>query len=86
MKNKITFYGATWCGDCRRSQGYLDSHKIPYTYINIDEVDGAVDTVKKINNGLASIPTILFPNGDILVEPSNELLEKTLDANKKLLS
>ncbi|HEY4898957.1 MAG TPA: glutaredoxin domain-containing protein, partial [Candidatus Nanopelagicaceae bacterium] len=38
MTAQITMYGADWCGDCRRSQKYLDSHKVKYTYIDV-EVD-----------------------------------------------
>ncbi len=79
---KIKFYGATWCSDCRRSKTYLDEKNIPYEYINIDEVEGAAEEIEKINNGLKSIPTIVFPNGKILVEPSNQELQKALDELK----
>ena len=79
---KIKFYGATWCSDCRRSKTYLDEKNIPYEYINIDEVEGAAEEIEKINNSLKSIPTIVFPNGKILVEPSNQELQKALDELK----
>lgn len=75
---KIKFYGATWCPDCRRSKQLLDEKGVEYDYINIDEVEGAAEEVKKINNGMQSIPTIVFPNGTILVEPSNTELQKNL--------
>ena len=35
-EKKITMYGADWCGDCRRSKGYLDAHGVPYTYVDVD--------------------------------------------------
>lgn len=82
---KIKFYGATWCPDCRRSKAYLDEKKVSYEYINIDEVAGAAEEVEKINNGMQSIPTIIFPNGKILVEPSNQELQEALDENKDFL-
>lgn len=78
-KKKIKFYGANWCPDCRRSKQYLDEKGVEYEYINIEEVEGAAQEVEKINNGYQSIPTIVFPNGKILVEPSNAQLEKALD-------
>ncbi|HET9946483.1 MAG TPA: glutaredoxin family protein [Patescibacteria group bacterium] len=81
----IKFYGATWCSDCRRSKAYLDEKEVAYDYINIDEVVGAAEEVKKINKGLQSIPTIVFPNGTVLVEPSNQQLQQVLDANKDFL-
>lgn len=75
---KIKFYGATWCSDCRRAKQFLDENKKEYEYINLDEDPNAAEEVERINNGYRSIPTIVFPNGRVLVEPSNEELEKAL--------
>lgn len=83
MNNKkIKFYGAAWCPDCIRSKAFLDEQKVEYEYINIEEVPGAAEKVEKINDGYQSIPTIIFPDGRILVEPSNAELQKALNANK----
>ena len=76
---KIKFYGATWCPDCRRSKQFLDEHKAQYDYINLEEDADAAEEVVKINNGYQSIPTIVFPNGKVLVEPSNEELKKAMN-------
>ncbi len=77
MNKKIQFYGAAWCGDCVRSKSLLDKHQVDYEYHDVDSEPGAYEFVIKINNGLKSIPTIIFPDGDIFVEPSNnELTEK----------
>ena len=70
----VALYGAEWCGDCRRSRMLLTKYKISYNYIDIDKVTDAADQVAKLNNGFKSIPTILFDDGSILVEPSNEEL------------
>lgn len=77
MKTML-FYGAGWCADCIRSKTFLDSHKIQYNYIDIDAVPGAADKAAELNNGLRRIPTIVFPDGAVLVEPSNEQLAKEL--------
>ncbi len=82
----ITFYGATWCPDCRRSKEYLDTHNIPYDYIDLETVPEAADEVVRINHGLQSIPTIVFPDGTVLVEPTNAALENAVTANKDTLS
>ncbi|PIP61695.1 NrdH-redoxin [Candidatus Roizmanbacteria bacterium CG22_combo_CG10-13_8_21_14_all_38_20] len=82
---KIKLYGATWCQDCRRSKQYLDDKGIDYEYINLENSPDAVNEVLNINNGMQSIPTILFPNGIVLVEPSNEELQKAIDANKDFI-
>lgn len=56
-----------------------------YEYIDIDEDPTGADEVKRINKGLQVIPTIVFPDGEVLVEPSNEELKKALEANKGLI-
>jgi len=84
-KKKIVFYGATWCADCRRSKQYLDDQGITYEYINIDEDPKSAEKVVAINKGFQSIPTIVFPDGDILVEPSNAELQKAIDTNKQCI-
>ena len=68
------FYGASWCPDCHRSRKFLDENKVVYGPIDIDKVQGAADEVAKINNGYKSIPTIVFSDGTVLVEPSNQEL------------
>ncbi len=75
----VALYGAEWCGDCRRSRTLLDKYGVSYNYIDIDKVAGASNKVAEINNGLKSIPTIVFDDGSILVEPSNLELQKKLN-------
>lgn len=83
-KNKrILLYGATWCMDCNRAKQYFDDNNVDYDFINIDEDPEAADKVVEINKGLRSIPTIVFPGGAVLVEPSNEQLQKAIDADKE---
>ena len=72
------FYGATWCADCHRSRKFLDEKNVEYPLIDIDKVPGAADEVAKINNGYKSIPTIVFSDGSVLVEPSNQELANKL--------
>jgi mycoredoxin len=76
--SNITMYGASWCADCRRSKAFLDSKNVAYDFIDIDTVPGAADKVSEINNGLKSIPTIIFPDGKVLVVPTNQELAEHL--------
>ena len=69
-KKKITVYATTWCGDCRFAKRWFDARGIAYDYINIEENEEAAAYVIQINNGTRSVPTIIFPDGSILVEPS----------------
>ena len=75
---KITIYGTVWCGDCMRSRRYLEKYNIEYDWIDIDQDQQGEIFVLKINHGMRSVPTILFPDGSILVEPSNEELKSRL--------
>lgn len=34
---KVTIYGAEWCPPCHTAKAYLDSRKVDYSYINVDE-------------------------------------------------
>ncbi len=76
--SKIILYGAEWCPDCKRSMSFFDSKNIKYRYIDIDKEPGASDKVAEINNGMKSIPTIIFEDGSVLVEPSNVELAKKI--------
>ena len=80
MTAQITMYGADWCGDCRRSKKYLDSHKVEYNYIDVEADESAAEKVIEINGGMRSIPVILFPDGTHMTEPSDKDLEAKLEA------
>ena len=71
MRN-ITVYGTEWCSDCQRSKKLLDDNNIPYTWIDISNQTEYRDYVKNLNNGYESVPTIVFEDGSILVEPSDK--------------
>jgi mycoredoxin len=74
---KIKFYGTTWCPSSRRAKKLLIGKGVEFDWINIDEDPAGREFVIEINGGNRSVPTIVFPDGDILVEPSsNELLNK----------
>jgi thioredoxin reductase (NADPH) len=73
----ITLYGTGWCPDCRNSKQFFGEQRISYQYVDIDHDREAMSFVESINNGMRSIPTIVFPDGAVMVEPSNaELAEK----------
>ena len=72
----IIIYGTTWCGDTRRARSYFDRNNIEYQWVDIDYDGSGRAIVEKINHGNRSVPTIIFPDGDILVEPSEEQLKR----------
>ena len=75
---KIQIFGAMWCSDCVRAKRFLDEHKLAYNWHDVTVDATAMAYVQRINNGMKSIPTILFMDGAILVEPSNRQLARKL--------
>lgn len=74
----IIMYGTTWCFDSRRARKILDEMEISYEWIDIDKDPDARKYVEEVNHGFRSVPTIIFPDGSILVEPTNEVLREKL--------
>jgi mycoredoxin len=73
----IIVYGTGWCGDCLRARRILERRKIPFEWIDIDHDPQAEQYVLNHNHGFRSVPTILFPDGSVLVEPSfSQLVHK----------
>jgi mycoredoxin len=56
----------------------LDERQIPYQWVDIDQDPQAAAYVEEINKGYRSVPTIIFSDGSILVEPAQSELERKL--------
>lgn len=77
QNKEIIMYSTTWCADCHRAKHFFDNYGINYTNINIEGDPTAAEMVRQINGGYQSVPTIVFPDGAVLVEPSyRQLAEK----------
>jgi mycoredoxin len=72
--DKIILYGTSWCGGSHRARTLLEQKGVPYQWVDIDKNSKAREFVEKTNRGFRSVPTIVFPDGSILVEPSTEEL------------
>lgn len=55
-----------------------DERQTPYRWVDIDRDRAGEKFVIQTNRGNRSIPTIVFPDGSILVEPSNAELSAKL--------
>jgi mycoredoxin len=80
--SQIIMYGTSWCGDCRRSRQVLTEKKVTYLDIDIDQDAQSAEFIQKLNNGNRSVPTIIFPDGTIMIEPDRATLAAKLDASK----
>lgn len=74
----LTVYGTTWCGDCRRTRSLLDRLQVQYRWVDIDRDPEAARLVESLNRGFRSVPTLVWPDGSMLVEPSSGQLQKKL--------
>jgi mycoredoxin len=80
-------YTTEYCSDCHRAKSFFETNQIEYLRVGLEGNDQATEFVKRVNNGYRSVPTIIFPDGEILVEPSwAELKEKTENVAYKKIS
>ncbi len=78
MDDVIRVYGASWCPDCRRAKRFLGDQRISFEWHDIEVDPDGVRTVQERNDGNNIIPTIIFPDGSHLSEPSNEELAEKI--------
>lgn len=75
---KLTVYGASWCSDVKRSRALLDSLSVEYDYFDVEEDSAAEQRVRALQDGERRIPTLVWPDGTHLVEPSDDELSAHL--------
>ena len=77
----LTIYSTTWCGPCIRLKAQLDRVGIGYEIIDIEVHPEAAEFVMAVNGGSQTVPTVEFPDGSTLTNPSviavQERLEKS---------
>jgi glutaredoxin-like protein len=74
---EITLYGNSWCGGSRRARLLFEQHHIPYRWVDIDQDEKAAKYIESLNHGNRSVPTIVWPDGSWLTEPSiDEIIQK----------
>ncbi|MBC7876537.1 MAG: FAD-dependent oxidoreductase [Anaerolineales bacterium] len=79
----ITVYSTAWCPDCKQAKKFFGEHRVEYVNVDIEEIPEGVAFVENLNKGMRIIPTIIFPDGEILVEPSNAQLAEKLGLQTK---
>ncbi len=73
--SQIVMYTTEFCSDCHRAKAFFETNKIDYLRVGLEGNEEAIKFVMKLNNGFRSVPTIIFPDGSILVEPSSKELQ-----------
>jgi mycoredoxin len=66
----LTMYTTTWCGYCVRLKKALQNEGIEWTEVDIENDPAAADFVMSVNGGNQTVPTVKFPDGSALSNPS----------------
>ena len=68
--------------DCRRVKAFLDTHQVPYQWVDLSTRPEAAEIVAQYNDGKQIIPTLVFPDGSALTEPSIADLAAKLERSR----
>ena len=79
-ETSLIVYGHPRCPDVPPIRGLLTRAGVPHRYINIHQDPAAAAQVRSINHGNESVPTLLFPDGSTLTEPSVRQLTAHLES------
>ncbi|AFM16223.1 Glutaredoxin-like protein [Mycolicibacterium chubuense NBB4] len=74
----VTMYTTSWCGYCVRLKKALKNEGIAFTEVNIEEDPAAAEFVGSVNGGNHVVPTIKFPDGSTLTNPSGKQVKAKL--------
>lgn len=77
----LTMYTTSWCGYCMRLKSQLNREGIGFVEIDIEQVPGAAEFVMEVNGGNQTVPTLHFPNGAALTNPSLDQVKAQLVTN-----
>ena len=76
--SNVILYGTPTCGMVPPVRSQLRRARVPFDYIDITFNPAANQRVREINGGDASVPTVVFPNGSTLTEPTEAELADML--------
>jgi glutaredoxin len=75
---QLHVFSASWCPDCKRAKALLDEKQIQYVLVDIGKDNEAFLFIEKMTKRV-KIPTLIFPDGTLMVEPSNADLTAKLE-------
>ncbi len=75
---ELTMYTTSWCGFCRNLKRQLAHGGIEMAEVDIEKDPAAAEFVMSVNGGNQTVPTILFPDGSTMVNPSAAQVKQRL--------
>lgn len=76
----VTMYSTVWCGYCRRLKDQMEREGIIYRVVDIEDDPTAAELVMSVNGGNQTVPTLVFPDGSALTNPSLAQIKDKLAA------
>jgi mycoredoxin len=70
MAAQFTMYSTPWCGYCHRLKSQLDRAGIEFEVVDIERQPDAAAIVERVNSGNQTVPTLVFPDGTAMTNPS----------------
>jgi mycoredoxin len=78
MTQPLTMYTTTWCAFCKRLKRQLAADGIEMTEVDIEQDPAAAEYVMTVNGGFQTVPTVVFPDGSALTNPSAAAVKERL--------
>ena len=78
MTQPLTMYTTPWCGFCKRLKRQLAADGIEMAEVDIEQDPAAADYVMCVNGGFQTVPTVVFPDGSALTNPSAAAVKERL--------
>jgi mycoredoxin len=70
MPERVVLYGTLTCPAVAPVKALLARSGVAFEYVGLEFNPGARETVKAIHGGDATVPTIVFPDGTTMSEPT----------------
>ena len=80
MSGQLTMYTTPWCGFCRNLKRQLARDGIEMAEVDIERDEAAAEFVMSVNGGNQTVPTVVFPDGTALTNPSAAQVKAQLAA------
>ena len=80
MSGQLIMYTTQWCGFCKNLKRQLARDGIEITEIDIEQDPAAAEFVESVNGGNQTVPTLVFPDGSTMVNPSAAQVRERLTA------
>ena len=80
MSGQLIMYTTQWCGFCKNLKRQLARDGIEMTEIDIERDPAAAEYVMSVNGGNQTVPTVVFPDGTAMTNPSAAQVRERLAA------